>query len=504
LVPVKAPQSATVRATGAAATIAFANVGLVRAEPSADELEVTLRFDGAFDAKLADQIAAALPGWIAFATPGYDSLLIRTAKKAAFSVQASATGFDLRIAWAADPDAVIRHNAQTLRTLTAKGETVRARAMLSEMRRTAAPRSQMDRAEAELLIAERDPRAALRLYERISAAEPEDTGLRRQIVSLRHDLSDWIEAGVTHQSVKDGDDQTRYALRGRMGLTANSSAEIEFETVALTDDAVQRTDGTIGPADVSPVRLRAGLETDEGAGFLWGATLHLGDAGLGAGASAEWRGARQDLVLRAAYREPYFGLVESIADAGVRDSVEAIWRLRRGQFWRAELGLRYARYGLDGVDDAATAFGVQAGAAYDVPLGEDAFLTFAYGLDAEYVDSVAVLTDAFGATFMPLALIDREVHSLSLGVTTALTDALTAEALAGYAYDRYAEGGLFARAELAYDVSPAWAVAATASYAEVNARGTGGGAVTAAGLALRYRTGGPGSLWRPSKEGASR
>jgi hypothetical protein len=501
LIPVKAPQTARTRATGAAATITFSNIGLDRAEPSNDDLEVILRFDGPFDPKLADQITNALPEWIAFATPGYDSLLIRTKKKAAFSVDASPAGFDLRFAWAADPDAALRHNAQTLRTLTASGETHRARAMLQDMRRTSAPPAQLDRAEAELQLAERNPRRALQIYEHLASQEPDDAGLRKSIDALEYDLSDWVEAGLLHQSVKDGDTQTRYGLRGLAAISSHSSAEIEIETVALSDDAVLRTDGSIGPVDANPVRLRAALETDEGSGFLWTAAIHVGEPGLGVAAAAEWRGARQDVTLRASYNEPFFGFVEAIAGAGARDAIEATWRLRGAQHWRTELGARYVRYGLDGVEDAATALGVQAFAAYDIPVTDETIVTLGYGLDAEYVDSIAIVTDAFGTLFAPLPLLDREVHSLSAGIVAPVTAHVAFNAVAGYAYDRYAEGGIFARAGFDIDLTPAWALAAAASYAEINSRGTGGGAVSSAGLTLRYRTGGPGTMFGKAKRG---
>jgi hypothetical protein len=218
-------------------------------------------------------------------------------------------------------------------------------------------------------------------------------------------------------------------------------------------------------------------------------------------AGAEWRGARQDFALRASYNEPYFGFVEAIASAGTRDTAEAAWRIRGAQHWRSELSARYARYSLDGIDGAATAFGVQASTIYDIPVTDETIVTLGYGLDAEYADKLASIADAFGALFAPLPLLDREVHSISAGIAAQLTPEVAFNTVAGYSYDRYAEGGVFARAELDIDITPVWELAAAASYAEVNSRGTGGGAVSSAGLTLRYRTGGPGTMFGKSKRG---
>jgi hypothetical protein len=73
--------------------------------------------------------------------------------------------------------------------------------------------------------------------------------------------------------------------------------------------------------------------------------------------------------------------------------------------------------------------------------------------------------------------------------------------MAGYAYDRYAEGGAFARASLTYDVTDHWRAFANAAYTQVNARGTGGGAVTAGALGLTYLFGGPGQVLKSASQG---
>lgn len=496
LVRVKAPQTANVSETGAAAEITFENIGVTGAETGAGDLEVTLRFDGPLDAAMAEGATAKLPRWIAFATPGYDSLLIRTRKKAAFGVTQTATGFVLRISWAADPASAGRDNLQRLRLLTMTGETARARALIGDLRKLPAEGDQLDRAEAELLVAERDRRAALRLFDRLSSASPGDLGLRRSAAALRRDLSDRIEAEVSSQSVEDGDTQTRFTLRGRADAGPSSTLEASVETVQLTDDAVLRSDGAIVSVDTSKARLRAAYDVEAGGGVIWSAIVHAGAPGVGIGGEIAWRRGTRDIALRAAFNEPYFGFVESIANDGVRDVVEAGVTLRGSRQWSAGANLSYNRYGLDGIDSAATSVALDGFVRYETGIADRTTLIFAYVLDAEYVGDVAIRTDAFGAAFAPLPLSDREVHSLGIGLYSEWDGGLSLDAMAGYAYDRYAEGGLYARASLTYDVSDAWRMFANASYAEVNARSTGGGgAVTSGGAGIAYRFGGPGVVF---------
>jgi hypothetical protein len=83
-----------------------------------------------------------------------------------------------------------------------------------------------------------------------------------------------------------------------------------------------------------------------------------------------------------------------------------------------------------------------------------------------------------------------------------LAPEVTLNAAAGYSFDRFADGGLFVRAEMDYDITPAWVISASAAYAEINSRGTGGGAVTSAGVALRYRTSAPGTFGDTLKSGS--
>jgi hypothetical protein len=501
LKPIVALQSIRARDAGAAAEIFFENIGLSGAETGADDLEVTLRFDGPLDGAQTEKLAVSLPRWIAYATPGYDSLLIRTKKKAAFAVTREGTGVVVRIAWAADPGSAARENMQRLRYLTMTGETAKARALISDLRRLSPDPARLDRAEAELRIAERDLRGGLALYDQLASANPDDIGLRRSVAELRSQLSDVIEANLSRQSVEDGDTQTRAMLRGRAEVGPNSALRAEIETVTLSDDTVLRSDGAIIAFDETKARLRASYDVESNRGVIWSSVLHGAAHGVGLGGEIVWRGANREFALRSAYQEPFFGFVESIANDGSRSYVEASLQLRGSRAWSAGATIGYNIYDLNGVDEAATSAALDVFARYETPELEGATLVFAYALDAEYVGSVALRTDAFDVAFTPLPISDREVHSLGLGLNAGWDNGLTLDAMAGYSYDRYAEGGFFARASIDYALNDAWRAYMNASYAEVNARGTGGGAVTSGSLGLTYRFGAPGAAFGVAKQG---
>jgi hypothetical protein len=482
--PAPSPQRVSAAATQAAAQIAFEGVKLLVAEPGGDEREVTLRFAQPLDARAVETLPQALPDWIEFATPGYDSLLIRTRKKAAYSVEQTPGGFVLRLAWTADAEELRGRNVQQLRYLTAAGETERARAVLADLRKARYDAKILDRAEADLLIVERDPRAAMAVYDRLAAAEPGDENVLAARAALRRTLGPEVGAALQIQQIEDGDRQTIATLRGRTGITPRTTLTAELRLNDLSDGAVLRPDGAIVAVSAIRQRLEAGVEVDEGGGQVWTPLLFASGAGPGVGLRYELRGPHGETILRAAINEPYWGAVEAVAFDGARDSVEAALRWRSRGPWYADLGLRLSRYRLDADANVAQTAALEAGVRYEHKPGGGLTYIFSYALDAEYVLDLETRTTGLGALYNPLPLADREVHMLTAGLFADLSEAFAIEGAAGYAYDRFGEGGIFARAGLIYQPDPLWRMSANASYAEVTSRGSGsgGGALVAAGV----------------------
>jgi hypothetical protein len=491
-------QSLTVDSSPGAVKISFTNVQLLRAEPGPSNLEVVLRFSGPIDAKIAEGLDKALPDWIEYATPGYDSLLIRTKKKAAFGAESAANGFVLRISWAAgEPDP--RYMLLKSRYLMESGDTIEARKVLRGLKRDDAIAPDLEKAEGDIAFAERDPRAAIRRYERAIALRPTDDGLREAKDNVVREITDRATGEVRTQSVKGGDTQTVTQLGLRASFSESDRIETQLHLVYLKDDVVQRSTGAISAFEGSRLRLNATYFSDLGGGDEWGATLFAAQATIGVGAEYAWRSAAQQLEFKLAYRESYWDFVEGIADRGTRDSAQASWSGNARKAWFANVALRLNRFGIDGRDDVGRSVSAQVGLEYRTKLSKAGMLTLRYGIDAEYVGDVALWSDGLGGFFSPLPLTDREIHSVALGLFYRADDSITLEGAGGYAHDRFGGGGFFGRAALGYEVTDALHFAANASYSQVSSRGIAdaGGAVSSASLSLTYAFPAPGSILAP-------
>ncbi|HAH10157.1 MAG TPA: hypothetical protein DCL48_08655, partial [Alphaproteobacteria bacterium] len=281
-------QSMTAEATSGAAVIQFQGLNLERAEGGSSPEETVLRFKQPTDPKLAEDLAKILPGWIDYASTGYDSLLIRAKRKASYAVTETPDGFTLRLTWAVDANEVTRTNLQRLRFLIATRQPDKARGILNDLRRRSVEPDVLDRLEADILLTENDPAAALERLDALAMSDPDDKALLRARSDLRLRLRSHVEVNARHQSIKQGDRQSHLRIATESATSLRGRITAQIETVHLKDDVLLRTDGAAGKFDSTRSRIAIGFAQDQGAGREWRASLVAGPGTIGARAQYQW------------------------------------------------------------------------------------------------------------------------------------------------------------------------------------------------------------------------
>jgi len=167
------------------------------------------------------------------------------------------------------------------------------------------------------------------------------------------------------------------------------------------------------------------------------------------------------LLLRGAYREPYWVFVEGLADEGTADSLQAAWIYDGhshfgGEFLGASpvtgsVSTTVNRYGLGTDDHVAESLELELELRYRFLRRFPGF-SVGYGFDAEYVNLTATRTDINGNPFRPIPLESTQVHSWDVALSHDVTHHLHFDLSTGYSYDdRIDASGPFVYGTLIYD-----------------------------------------------------
>jgi hypothetical protein len=258
--------------------------------------------------------------------------------------------------------------------------------------------------------------------------------------------------------------------------------------VAQVDAAqVQRSGGTIGSFSGQRRKTEFFLQHDGIDGRVVVGSLFATEKTLGGGVRVEAPDDFGMTTLRAEYRRPNWDFFQSLIDYGTRDRL-AIGRRQliiSDLTGRLEVGVN--RYGIE-TDRGNAATTSLSG---ELRLGKLAGLrglSTAYVFDGEYVLRRSEQTDAAGQRFVPLQILDREVHAVTLSYAGVWGDSmakglLTAELSGGYGVDRYGKAGPLVSGAVGYGLNQL-DVRLRGSYVENigRARGT----TTVLGLALTW------------------
>jgi len=501
----KAPEgepSLTLQRAEDAVLLAFAGLPVASARQDKAKGEILLRFERALPGAAAQTWPDKLSAFgspFAYATPGFDSLLIVLDAPAEIAMRRGDSGRDtggapvfmIRIAAPTAPpgqageedSGAVRVQIQQARLLWRQGKREEARTLLGTLEQRHPNHPGVLRTRADFEREAGDWRAAAERLERAIAQRPEDEGLSRARSELLRTQGSRIALETERQTLEDGDEQESLRLRGQVHITDRLTLVLRGERRRLEDEELLAPDGEIIDLDRTRMKGEIGLAWRHDWGLTTLSVLPA-EGSIGGHLSHEIETGFGTLGFAADYRRPYWDLVEGLAFGATRDAATLSLRSSLLDGLSTEIEGRLGRYSYDTEDDAGRFVGFRAAVRYGRDLG------FAYGgiglsVDGEYVDEVLVRQDPFGTDFTPLPLDDREVYAVDLGLSGRTFERLDWSVYGGYAYDRFANDGPFGGVTLAYRLSDALDLTLSASHSRVNGRGeSDGGALTRIGAGL--------------------
>lgn len=324
----------------------------------------------------------------------------------------------------------------------------KAMALLQELKTRYPDNPDILAAEASAYLHTGNRGKSLALLNHLSELSPGNGAIRRMRTEAISVATPF--AALEQNTINTGDNITEYVTRftGSMRYSPQLAIGTSIEYNNIDADNVTQFDGTTGPVD-----------TDNSRGEIYGTygfnngnqstlSLYLAEGIIGGGASYSYIDTRGATTLKLALQRPDWEFIEEAIDRGRRDTV----MLSRSHLFSPRLNLvvnaSLNRYGLNDEYDIATSRAFNGGLSYLLPRmpGWDmtkhhAGIRFDYGLDSEYPFHVEKRTNIAGASYEPLPLNSREVHSLNATFTQALTPSFSYEISGGYAYDRLGGDG---------------------------------------------------------------
>jgi len=422
--------------------------------------------------------------WIKGVSVGYDSLLMHLAPGVGARWGASGSVLELRLAAQGDdPESALAGNPGNpgkgsmrldlleAQTLLRQNDLVGARKGFEALRLQAPE----DVAPVLGLAAVESQagrwRRSLALYQEALAAEG---GHSQWLSTTLDDLTqlhgDRVHLGVDERRSHGGtlEAPVTYTLGKVQGVHRLNEAwrlNMDLDTAHLDTDSVRRTSGALAPFSGERVQAALGLQRDAMDGSVSVGTLFLGQRSAGLGGSWRLPDDRGITHLLAEGGRPNWDYAEGMVSDTVRDrlALGRNQRLLEHLSARLEVGLnRYHQPDLGTLGRSHTL----AGELRLDELAKVEGLAAVYALDGEYVDrslpqagtQIPQLLPT-GARFSPLPLVNREVHSATLGYARTqghrrLGGALTIDIYAGLAGDRYGRQGNVAAASLTYAKGP--------------------------------------------------
>ncbi len=313
-------------------------------------------------------------------------------------------------------------------------------------------------------------RRAVGLYDRALGLNPDDPSLVRAKAELLREYGPRVRVDVDHRKVKKADRQIVARVSGET-LAGSSIAGFALEGNDLDAPLVRRLNGTIESFDGKRFRGEGYVSVDHEKGGVTRLSL-IGGTGIVGGAVRHTRQfAEGTLRLAAIAQDPYWDVVDGLVNEARTDRVQVGYEKILGTSWRIAGRLAGGRYGVDGHSDVAHFIGPGFELAYTAYAGPPS-VTFAYGLDAEYLGSRKVAADSFGAEYPLLSVVSREVHSGTVGVSGTVSSLTRYNLYGGYAYDRLNSDGPFLGAELVYEPYTSFELGLVASHSLTASRGT--------------------------------
>lgn len=367
-----------------------------------DGRELLIQFDRPLSFSEPPDLEKALPAWIEAATTGYDTLLIRAARDASYLVRTVGLATVIEMKAPTDPVSAPSDDTQ------------------AELR--------LDLLRAQLLASEGRWTRADRVLARAVAGHPHDSDAAALRAQVRADRGGRTRLDVDVKSVQHAQTErvARVSTHGFVAGYFRVGGVVEENQTTLADRVYDRQ--------------RAELYVQQD--FDSGSELRISGFGTrsraGGGVGYGHADATGRTSIRVDYRRPFWELVEGLVGNGTRDRAELHRDQRLGPRLSARLTAAFNRYGLGGIDDLTRSLAFDAGLNVALRHANP-------GVGVEYaVDLESPRVPTAGA----IPLVKREVHAGSGVVQHQFSRWLSADASAGYVWDRLGGRGSFTSAHV--------------------------------------------------------
>lgn len=426
----------------------------------------------AFDPLDLQRRAAA---WLEGVSVGYDSLLLRLAP--GVSVRIEAEDAILTLTLSLDAGAVTSAEAPKVEPQSTDGsgalrlDLLRAQLLLREQKLSLA-RSRFA-ALRDSMPGRPDPVTGLAAVEWRVGRWRRSLELYREAVALGGDTAD-LAAALREiedaQASRASVDVERRTSRGGnldapVTLTLGQAkgfrrveeawrVGVDAETAEVRTAAVRRMSGALESFSGWRNRADLSVQHDQFDGSVTIGALFLGSRSAGLGLQRRQPDDAGATGFVAEWHRPNWAYVEGLIDGALRDrlSVFRTQRLRTELNVRIEFGVNRYHQREYGEVGRSTSF------AAELRLDQLARLpglAAVYAVDGEYIDRRSARQTPSGEIFAPLPLLNREVHSVTIGYARSEGDRragglVSIDGYSGFASDRYGRSGPIAAATFGY------------------------------------------------------
>jgi tetratricopeptide (TPR) repeat protein len=470
-----APPRVTATGGEEGAEIVIDWAGPVRVDARATGRELLLRLDRPVAPDMVAGLAEGLPAWLESASAGYDSLLFVAARPVDFDAltEAGRTRVTLAATDTAREErdaADVRLDVLRARLKARTGETGEAREALQELR-TENPENPDVLVElANLEQSVGAWRRAGNLYDRAVGLDPERRDIAAARRALEREFGPYVRLDADYQQVQDGDTQVIAVLSGRVLPTEEIDAGFSLENRFLDDDEVLRANGVLDSVSAHFQRGEVYAGGSPAPGHRVEGALLFGAGTPGGSLRYSHRTPASLTTVSGTWHRAYWELVEGIVDDAVQDRLAVRHERQLDRRWSAQGEIGLNRFGIAGIDTAATTWDAAFAIRYLVPW-EAADLTVGYSFDGQYVVAQARRRDQNGNVFEPLPLNDTEFHSLDLSLGQALGGDWRYNAFLSLTVDRFGGFGPSLGGELVWDADEDVQLGLRAGHSRVSGRG---------------------------------
>ncbi len=475
--PARATRSATVSfgpaESGFAITIEAP--GALRATIREEGQDLLISFPGPLPRLDAAALQEEAAGWVEAVNTGYDALLLQLAPGVVAS--RAGDGRRLRILLTRQPAAdtglasevtpeMAEQGEFRLRLLEAQLLVLTGRLGEARQQYQALRAAMPERAEPVSGLASVEHQAgrwrrSMALYREAVLLDPADPSLAATLAAIERERAPRLRAEFEYRHLEHGvstaeADTVIGEVGGFQAFGEGWRLGVTFGLAHVSASQLQRANGAVGPFSGERQHFELFVQYDAPGGATVIGSVFGTEETAGVGLRAQLPDDSGFTTLRADYHRPNWDFVESIVEHGTRDrlAVGRFQRLLPGLTARLEAG--FNRYGIPDDEDLVRTWSV-TGELRLSDIGGIKGLTVAYGLDSEYVSHRSVRHDSAGNVFLPLPVLDREVHLATVGYVGSLGSGMEAgrlvyQAYGGYGADRYGRSGPLVSAIIGYSI----------------------------------------------------